>query len=552
MTQHFLEWINENLEPFFVFEKKEPVQRTELPGKRRTLVKYQNYLNELGILLGVNGTIPEENEAVDLILNNNFPGFFWRGDDLVLVSTTPKKKNHLPQAEMAIATIKKRKLKVEDAQDHIILTLKDGMKVNIRYTSKGIDVNEGETDPITERYLTDTTGVQESITAAVLNVMAHNEAVDGKLSDSLKAYINNPRKLKALEKDDKETKFVRWLLSSNPKKGTGICQYLDLGGKDDPDYFQKELYKFLDGSWLKHYRNLYNSKVIDEISKVFKNGFNMSQAQFLHFYVKGFGVSSPLGQYLREGRAGYKNKDVLDKADIILCTNIDRANRAIDDLMHNYKDNKTYCKAVNRYINNKVLIGISLKQTKSAVNVSAVNFKIFTTATGDNINDDMKVIVKYYKKGDKNNTFDFAGSELSQAKDGNSCTILTPIKNGHDIHTEEKELLSRIGSNSSRFGSIMAEFGIKNYPAQLGKYTEALKDKYGLSISEELNALVDRSSSEAEIKRAYYRVAQKVLAIMKAHPQEMNKIFAIGAGYPIQFGPDQEPEIDSAPYIKIY
>ena len=207
---------------------------------------------------------------------------------------------------------------------------------------------------------------------------------------------------------------------------------------------------------------------------------------------------------------------------------------------------------VNRYINNKVLIGISLKQTKSAVNVSAVNFKIFTTATGDNINDDMKVIVKYYKKGDKNNTFDFAGSELSQAKDGNSCTILTPIKNGHDIHTEEKELLSRIGSNSSRFGSIMAEFGIKNYPAQLGKYTEALKAKYGLSISEELNALIDRDSSEAEIKRAYYRVAQKVLAIMKAHPQEMNKIFAIGAGYPIQFGPDQEPEIDSAPYIKIY
>ena len=39
MAQHFLEWINENLEPFFVFEKKEPVQRTELPGKRKTLVK---------------------------------------------------------------------------------------------------------------------------------------------------------------------------------------------------------------------------------------------------------------------------------------------------------------------------------------------------------------------------------------------------------------------------------------------------------------------------------------------------------------------------------
>jgi len=543
---HFRDWFNK--EPIQLDEKKAPAVKTEINATKKNLEKYNQYMPELLKYIGSNGIIPTEEEAAKMLQNQKYNGFFWRKDDLKYVGSSARSNDDKLQAELALNTLETNHVEFQDLKDSMYIVMHDGFKIKLTATGKGITVAEAGKEVITPKYFIDETGTQESITAAVLNILNKPTKIDGIISPQLAEFIGE-KGIKKIEKH-KNANFIKWLITSNPKLKTGICSQLDYSHAD-PLYFQKELYNFLEGAWLKHFINLYNSKIINEISTVYTDGFDMSHAKFLHFNMYGYGVSSILGKYLRDGRAGVANKDELDKGDIILCTDINAANAALKDLMTNYKDTKSYCTAVNKYIINKVLIPISLKQTKNLVNLAAVNFKSFTTASGDNIADDKKVIVKYYNKGNKENTFDFSNAECTHAKDGISSYIKVPILNPKHLITHENVLTCRVGSNSSKFGVIIAEFAIEHYPAQLGKCTSALS-KFGISLASELNSRISRNSSDAEIKKAYDYCADLVLDAFKKHPKEMNKIFALGAGYPVQFGADKEPELDSAPYIKIY
>lgn len=443
------------------------------------------------------------------------------------------------------------------------LAIKDeeGYYTEIHVGSNEIKLEAGKEEgsgSAIEKYLMPRTPSQECMIAAILQAKAENAVKDpGDVPECVKNFLGEKviKKLSA---------FGRWLLSSNPVTHTGVCYYDSFRVPDDDvEGFQVELAHFLFNgteTWYKSFEKLYNSNILQEISSVFKNGVsNWKQALFLHFWRYFHGQDlrdSWVDHYLNDGRCGAV-KDNVDKADIFLCFNPRVAQKIVQDLLTT-KTRQEYFDKMTRYINDKSFIGISLKKIGSSVTLSAVNFKTYTNATGDNINPEKKVLLKFFKPGDKNNTLNIAGAKIMPStSDANvTYTIEVPFnqKHAHDLHMPDNScMLITVRSNGSSFGKITVEAKFKNADAQLGKLVEPLKTFFGYSPTDALKNRAKPRMSPQEVSAAYRSIAEDIIGMFQQKEEAVYQMLAQGIGYPIQVGKDPaNVKIDSAPYIKIY
>lgn len=543
---HFTDWF-----------KKEPIMLGEARKKFTASTKQcdanPGSFKELESILG---PIPKEPDVYDLFTKNKWNGFYIKNNGEILFvspvsAKTNQDKEYAAVAQKTISKLNKDTCKL-DGKGRLVITLSTGQECTIDFTGQGPKVAVSKNgEAVTSKYITNETEIQEAITACILNLKAKNIKVTGEISPRLASFIHDAKKIA------KFTDFEKWMYSSSPLNNTGLCEYIDFGEVFDEQQeyaFQCELYSFLEGAWAKSFSAMYNStSIMNELATIFKPKIsNIGNTEFLHFknILDGHPLAkTPIGPYLRDGRAGYSSKDTLDKTDIVWCLNgdVNETFKACNDLM-NVKDGKTYCQFVNDLVANNIMIGISLKQIGKELHFAAVNFKTFTTASTLNINPNKKVLVKYFGPGNKENTFDWENATVYQ-RSAKGCILRVPITHSEHIHADVKYVEIRMGSNSSAPGSIMAEWGIPGFPARLGKFTKVLNEVLGFRLVTVRDMYVEQGLSWPDV---YSKVADDLVEVIKSHPKELSKIFALGVGYPVQFSKNKQPELDSAPYIKIY
>lgn len=573
--KQFSSWLNENfkgLVKFNLFEASNKISNTEKGWNAN-----QDKLKILGDLFGVEGKLLTAEEA-QVAVNADKPFsnvFLGKKSDTIKVIVSK------PFVQQTIEVLNAAGVKATIGGEGILLTFDDGMTGQI-YSSGIVITKKGgkNGEMISSNILpSQTTEIQEPIYAAILEAMAHKDKVNGELPEYIAEYLG-PRKVKSLDNFDK------WILSSDPVQKTGICRYVDFpGANSDVRGFQLELCNFLCGAksdtWLKAFNNLYHSNVIEEIGKVFKNGVaNWSAARFIHFHTRatgksaGFGKGSWVGSYLSDNRTD-KNvqKDTIDKSDIFLCFNTQKAKQIVDEMVPGAEfTREQYCSIMNKYVNDKDFIGISLKKIGGGVSVSAVNFKVFTTAQGDNISDDKKVRFKFEAPKSKNNTLDITHAkimnpELTDEKGKLKVTFQIAIPfnkgHGHDIHVPDNEIvLINVRSNSTSGLSCTVEGSFKSASAQLGKMNTAIEQYVpGFNPTAMLKRFCGASKTDTKasldpevVAQGYRSVAEEILQLFKKDEELCTRIIALGAGYPVEEGTKEEPIyiMDSSPYVKIY
>lgn len=571
LKESFSDWLNaKQIDTSIVLDEaaaKKPAKKAaptsasnKLPSTEKSVEKNSDFFGELAKVIGTEGQFLTSGAARQK-LKDGYDGIipvFINGEG------TPQAKLYISKA---YANEVKDKLDDAGYETEIIggavLAVKsaDGTETEIHIGKNEIKLEVGKgsgSGSAIEKYLVPATPTQESIIASILQAKAENSVKDpGDVPECVKNFLGEKvvKKLSA---------FGRWLLSSNPVTHTGVCYYDSFRVPDDDvEGFQIELAHFLFNgteTWYKSFEKLYNSNILQEISSVFKNGVsNWKQALFLHFwrYFHGQDLRDTwVDHYLNDGRCGVV-KDNVDKADIFLCFNPKTAQKIVQDLLTT-KTRQEYFDKMTRYINDKSFIGISLKKIGSSVTLSAVNFKTYTNATGDNINPEKKVLLKFFKPGDKNNTLNIAGAKImpSTSDENVTYTIEVPFnpKHAHDLHMPDNScMLITVRSNGSSFGKITVEAKFKNAAAQLGKLVVPLKIFFNYSPTDALKNRAKPRMSPQEVAAAYRSIAEDIIGMFQQKEEAVYQMLAQGIGYPIQVGKDpSNVKIDSAPYIKIY
>lgn len=570
LKESFGEWLNaKGISTEFALDEaasKKPAKKAapaaaskKLSSTEKSVAKNSDFFGELAKVIGTEGQFLTSGAARQK-LKDGYDGIipvFINGEG------GPQAKLYISKA---YANDVKAKLDAAGYETEIVgssLAVKsaDGTETEIHIGGNEIKLEVGKgsgAGSAIEKYLVPATPTQESIIASILQAKAENAVKDpGDVPECVKNFLGEKviKKLSA---------FGRWLLSSNPVTHTGVCYYDSFRVPDDDvEGFQVELAHFLFNgteTWYKSFEKLYNSNILQEISSVFKNGVsNWKQALFLHFwrYFHGQDLRDTwVDHYLNDGRCGAV-KDNVDKADIFLCFNPRMAQKIVQDLLTT-KTRQEYFDKMTRYINDKSFIGISLKKIGSSVTLSAVNFKTYTNATGDNINPEKKVLLKFVKPGDKNNTLNIAGAKIMPStSDANvTYTIEVPFNpnHAHDLHMPDNScMLITVRSNGSSFGKITVEAKFKNAAAQLGKLVEPLKTFFGYSPTDALKNRAKPRMTPQEVSAAYRSIAEDIIGMFQQKEEAVYQMLAQGIGYPIQVGKDpSNVKIDSAPYIKIY
>jgi len=535
------------------FSLNEAVDSNKIANTTVGAGKNPEYFRILDKAIGINGKIPNEHEAQELLKN---------GVELIPAYWNESKGQiSIPKVfvDAVIKQLLKKKLDCESANGSLRVIFNDGKYIDLHITGKKIELATGKGDvSASKQFLVPETPAQESITASILQAKADKVKMGGTIPECVVKFLGE-KKVKGLND------FAKWILSSDPTKNTGLCKYIDFQVPDGMvEEFQTELANFMFGGnqpWFKSFNKLYESSILQEISSVFKNGVsNWTAAKFCHFWNRIGGKTfrgSWIDSYLNEGRCGEPSKDTVDKSDIFLCFNLGEAQRVVTDLMRT-ETREEYFTKMNTYINEKSFIGISLKKISGEVNLSAVNFKTATTAVGDNINDAKKICFKFIKPGDKGNTLNLQAAKIRPAADPNAVTyeIRVPfnVKHAHDVHMSDgTELIVAIRSNGSRFGAITVEGKFTGASAQLGKMVDPIKNRFNYSPSNALKSRIKPTDSKEKVARGYKSVADELLRLFTSDEETFYKILADGVGYPLQIGKNKNNVIiNSAPYIKIY
>lgn len=562
--EKFIKWLNENMPNIGRFTLNEGTG--SIPGTKGKLEANAKYLNQIADAVGINGKIPTETEASEILMAgkaDDIPVFFKDTNGTLNVTRS--------KVDSVASALTKNGMNCEVLKDELLIKFEDGQSTSIRFTSKSVSKKSHGEETIVGKYFTSqnfVTAVQESVTAGILQLMASKHKIrEVTLPDFIKNMIGGDKAEKKL------SNFQKWLLASNPATDEGICRYIDCGvNPADAEQWQREWVSFLingqsaSDRWITAFNNLYNSSILGEIASVFKNGVsNWSAARFMHFFTKTGDKTyhgSWLENYLVNDRCGMQ-KDTVDKTDIILCFNETKAKQAVAELFAQ-DDRQEYFRLMNQFINDKDFIGISLKKVGSSVNLSAVNFKTGSTAIGQNIADEKKICLKFEDVGSKNNTFDIknakiANPSLTDDKGKYKVSYIIQIKfnkgHGHDIHQGDDDILNiNVRSGNSSHKSVVIEGAITNAKAQLGKMGTFVKDVLKYDATADYTRRVDARSTPEEVAAAYLAVAKNFLALIKANEEGFYRILAGGIAYPVQLGKAEDDNfiIESAPYIKIY
>lgn len=546
----FRDWLKENdiVAKFSELLYEAARDPNEIVNSRKALEKNRADYETLVKLFGYKGRIPTYQEANFDFAANHFMGVFWQK-----LSEVDKLQVSSKQIEYFEKTAKAKHINYEILNDGVKVFLDDQKFIIFRLTGNSVGKTSDTGEIISSNILVPETAYQESMTAAILQIMAEKKKLKSpEISEELANFIGE-KNLKKI------SPLFKWIITSDPVAQTGICSYVDFK-TDNALALQKELFTFLKGAWIKSFEALYSSNVLDEIAKVFKNGVtNWKAARFIHFCGMQNGKSlrnTVVRDYLSNGRCG-EVKDVIDKSDIFLCFNMQKAIATINQLM-SISDPNEYFATMNDAINNKDFIGISLKQIDGSVHISVANIKTATTATGSNISDEKKIQFKYEGKNNKKNTLNIAGAKInntnlldSAGKPKKTFEIVIPMYNGKHIHmSNDTKIVLSVRSNSSKFGSITIEPQIQGLPAQMGKLVKIFDYNFNYNITKELADKLKIVKEPIDVAKKYLECANEVLSLIQNDEETFYKIIAAGVGYPLQL--EDELQIYSAPYIKIY
>lgn len=437
----------------------------------------------------------------------------------------------------------------------------NGAEVKVRYTFNNGDFTDiristkksisradgrGATDA-----LGDITEVQESITAALMEMRVKGISIP---EPTNKKYAKYP--------------VSGWIIESDPKNKTGIYEWVKFNSYSPAvqQQLSELLYKTTASNssgngwtdWAKSFEAIYSQDWKAKLNAIYKSVKpNWNNASFIHHrrIIPGIDMET-VYRYLENDRFSGIKKDEIDKTDIILSFD----NSKITNLLHEIMEMSTpaeHNKFINQCVNDCRMVGISLKQVKQkTVNVAALNFKIGTTATGDNINDDYKLYVAIDKDPSSDrNTFTGRVDILAPKKEQVTSYVIelgtNHNHNGNDtLHlTAEQPVWCNVMINK---GSMQVAYKYKNASAKFGDGSGQFRQTSLGNISKRLH---DYEKSLGDKYQAVKQTVTDIADFFKNDPAKMAEMFAFAAGYPIiRFNKNKklQDEPTQAPYIKIY
>lgn len=480
---------------------------------------YERYLKEMEKIFG---KIVQEKE-----INKNpaFKGCFFKdskGNKLSIFYNSEAFKN---------ASQSKQVNKVNNSK--LVFTTKDGTKIAIYISNKSVAESGNQ-------FFIDKTEMQECFQAIIIERLAKNEGFK----------IKNKKST---------TPFYDWCMESDASKKTNLFKYLktDVSIKTE-EQFKDEFKHFYD-EWGESFESLINSKIIEKINSVFVKGTpNWSKLEVLHPNKKTSVSETIMEDYFSNaGQRCGKRKDTVDKSDILLAFG-NNPQKFMEDILafKTEEDLNAHNNMLNEAILNKEYIGVSLKKNSGNVQVSAVNIRVGTTAIGDGINEDAKIIVKYYGPGNKKNTIGEIIKPQSGKKDAVTYSIYANVNHPEDIHLETKPTIICKIKGNKKLTAPKIYFDTANSDAQLGsgkewiiKYTDEINQKF--DTLEKFNKYKPKFGAH----KAYLKLRDELYDLYINNPGLFEKILAANAGYPLEISLRNKKKdyiIVSAPYLKIF
>lgn len=522
--------------------KLAPAAPTKAISTMETLEKYPAVMDEIAEIFGTAFISDAEMD------DESFGGLFFK---TALNRSTDKISRSLNVAvNSAALNIIENKLKgkYSPSGSNWEFTLPSGAMIKVHQSSK----TKGY------KYITNGTAFQEATYALLMQYSIEDKEIPRSAN---KEYAKDP--------------VLGWMMESDITTKSGFWHYFNYEvPANDTETFYDEVKRFVTSgtpSWSKSFTAVSKINWRDKINNLYKETEttppDWKKPLFIHDNLKlkaGETLKRKVAEFLRGNRCGIP-KDEVDKTDVLLIFNTDTINPILDKIASFTKESQIeeHNKYINDLINGGILLGISLKKTGSSVNVAAVNFNISTTAVGDNIKDDSKVLVKFDPKNPNNSTLNNAKTYKPPFKsDVVTYKLLIPFNEGHakDMHAEGEDGVGVAVRVSG--GAVQVNFGVGTR-VFLGKGNDALKGSE--KLLKELNysgvdatqiykkALGDNTDKESSAK-AIYTVVESVYKAIVSNPAAFAKIFTKAIGYPlaIQRGKKTDYEIVSTPYVKIY
>lgn len=426
-------------------------------------------------------------------------------------------------------------------------TFQNGDYIEIRISTKSISRADGRgaTDA-----LGDITEVQESIAAALMEMRVKGITIPA-------------------PKNKKYAKYsvAGWIIESDPKKKTGVYEWVKFNSYSPAvqQQLSELLYKTTAANstgngwtdWAKSFEAIYSQDWKAKLNAIYKTVKpNWNKASFIHHrrIIPGLDMNT-VYRYLEHDRFKGIKKDEIDKTDIILSFDNGKIINLLNEIMESPTPEE-HNRLINQYVNDCRMVGISLKQVQKTVNVAALNFKIGTTATGDNINDDYKLYVAIDKDpSSAKNTFTGSVDILSPKKEQVTSYVIelgtNHNHNGHDsLHlTAEQPVWCNVMINK---GSMQVAYKYKNANAKFGDGSGQFRQTSLGNISKRLH---DYEKSLGDKYKAVKQTVEDIADFFKNDPTKMAEMFAFAAGYPIvRFNKNKklQDEPTQAPYIKVY
>lgn len=388
------------------------------------------------------------------------------------------------------------------------------------------------------------TKLQEAITAVLLEMNCNGET-----NASLK--FNKEEVPAEYAKKNDKFNILKWMLTSDPELGTGICAYVDFPIKEKTK-FASAMLSFVK-VWGNTFVKVFNiSNVKQLINSIFKTPITSSKWHFGHFGRNDQpALKATLKSYLSGNRIGVQ-KDDIDKSDIVLYFNSIEANKIMRAALQ-AKTEEEHNLILTEAFMQKKLIGISLKKITGDVSLIGVNISnALTNANGPEIAAEKTIAVKYFSRNTKQNTFT-SESFVNEPRLGAEKTgeLKIVVNNKESIHVDKDIILAIRTKGTSNLFAVLRE---ANSQANFGnaKVAFAQKEVGGLpGLDFDMNK-IQGFYQERPIKEQIKILFDEFRRIVKkpGGVKKFSVAFAHAAGYSIIID-DAFIQL-AAPYIKIY
>lgn len=171
--EKFIKWLNENMPNIGRFTMNEGTG--SIPGTKGKLEANAKYLNQIADAVGINGKIPTETEASEILMAgkaDDIPVFFKDTNGTLNVTRS--------KVDSVASALTKKGMNCEVLKDELLIQFEDGQSTSIRFSNKSVSKKSHGEETIVGKYFTSqnfVTAVQESVAAGILQLMASKHKI---------------------------------------------------------------------------------------------------------------------------------------------------------------------------------------------------------------------------------------------------------------------------------------------------------------------------------------------------------------------------------------